>query len=116
MHIIKSRTTFSFTSSFTNICSEWKPFHELLPVLKNRAISLLSHGKVFLGLFSEVYFSMRLRYGHYEETRPCNISWICNRPFSNLSKTFMIYFVKIVDRFSQNPLNLTFTKYGLVCK
>ena len=26
----------------------------------------------------------------------------------------MIYFVKIVDRFCQNPLNFTFTKYGFV--
>ena len=42
------------------------------------------------------------------------ISWIWNRPFPNLSKTLMIYFVKIVDRFGQNSLNFTFTKYGLV--
>ena len=40
MHIIKSQTAFSFTSS--HICSEWKLFNELLPVLKNRGTSLLS--------------------------------------------------------------------------
>ena len=27
--------------------SAWKAFHELLPILKNKGISLLSHGKVF---------------------------------------------------------------------
>ena len=39
-------------------------------------------------------------------------SWVCNRPFPNLSTTLMIYFVKAVDRFGQNPLNFTFTKYA----
>ena len=32
----------------------------------------------------------------------------------NLIKTLIIYFVKIVDKFGQNPLNFTFTKYGNV--
>ena len=98
MPIIKSQTAFSFTSS--------KPFHEILPVLKNRAISLLGHRKVYLGLCQKCVLVWYCEMGI--------ISWICNRPFPNLSKTLMIYFVKIVERFSQNPLNFTFTKYGLI--
>ena len=41
-------------------------------------------------------------------------NWIRNRPFPNLSKTLMIYFVKLVDKFGHHPLNFTFTTYGLV--
>ena len=108
MHIIKSKTSFSITNS--QICSEWKPFHELLPVLKNRGISLLSHRKVFLGLcqkcISVWYWDMSIM----KRRDHAIISWICNRTFPNLSKTLMIYFVKTVDRFGQNFLNFTFTK------
>ena len=112
MHIIKSQTAFSFTNS--HICSEWNPFHELLTVLKNRGISLLSRRKVILGhcqkCISVWYWDM----GIMKRPNHGIISWICNnRPFPNLSKTLMI-FVKIVDRFGQNPLNFTFTKYSLI--
>ena len=110
--MIKSQTDFSFSNS--HISSEWKPFHELLPVLKNRDIPLLSRRKVFLGLCQKCslvcYQDMSI------QKRPDHAitNWICNRPFPNLIKTLMIYYVKTVDRFGQNLFNSTFTKYGLV--
>ena len=112
MHIIKSQTAFSFTNS--HICSEWKPFHELLPVLKNRGISIWSHGKVFLGLCQKCNSVWYWDMGITKRPDQATISWICDKPFPTLSKTSIIYFVKIVDIFGKKPLNFTFTKYGLV--
>ena len=112
MHITKSQTAFSFTNS--HICSEWKPFHELLPLLKNRGISLLSCRKVFLGLYQKCISAWYWDMDIMERPDHEIISWICNWPFLNLSKTLMIYFIKIIDRFGQNPFNFTITEYGLI--